>query len=184
MLQRSQPRPDFLGGESANITGEQFYESPKLLGQLFRRVPVKRWMPQQWNRSYSPSNGGVVEKALSRVASRHLGRSALTRPNEELIKEMSHLLDAYCERLLMIGQTHTITKSKGIHVSEAELVSGTIMANWSDHARRRDAVTAMNLQVSVAFNLRHVFLHDSFRRVSSSVRSGQSSRRRSCRQCR
>jgi len=61
---------------------------------------------------------------------------------------MSYLLDAYCERLLVIGQTHTITKNKHIHVSEAELVSGTIMANWSDHARRREAVTAMNVETS------------------------------------
>ncbi|KAG0706502.1 RdRP-domain-containing protein [Suillus ampliporus] len=146
-LPRSQPRPDFLAREGANLTSsEQFYKSPKLLGELFRRVPVKQGIPQQWNRDYSPSDGATVETALSRVDLRNLGLSGLTDPSGELVEEMTYLLNAYCEQLLVIGQAHTISKNKDIHVSEAELVSGTIMANWSDHQRRRNAVSAMNLQ--------------------------------------
>ncbi|KAJ8589866.1 RdRP-domain-containing protein [Rhizopogon salebrosus TDB-379] len=147
MLRRNQAWPDFHSREGADLTSEQFYESPKLLGQLFRRVPVKRWTPQQWNGSRSPSDGHTVEMALySCVSFRRLNLLGFGDPDEELTEEMSCLLDAYCERLLVIGQTHTITKNKNIHVSEAELVSGTIMADWSDHARRQAAVTAMNLQ--------------------------------------
>jgi len=175
MLRRSQPRPDYLGREGENLAGEQFYNSPKLLGQLFRRVPVKRWMPQQWSGSSSPSRAGIVYAALDRADLGDLDPSISTNSRME---EMMYLLDAFCERLLVIGQRHTITKNKNIHVSEAELVSGTIMANWSDHARRREAVTAMNLEVSKALNLRYVLLNNSLRRTSSSVRSEQSSRRR------
>ncbi|KAG0706495.1 RdRP-domain-containing protein [Suillus ampliporus] len=146
-LPRSQPRPDFLAKEGANLTsGEQFYKSTKLLGELFRRVPVKKEIPQQWNGNYSPSDGATVETALSRVDLCNLGLSGLTDPSEELVEEMTYLLNAYCEQLLVIGQAHTISKNKDIHVSEAELVSGTIMANWSDPHRRRNAVSAMNLQ--------------------------------------
>lgn len=72
-----------------------------------------------------------MEVALSRVSIRNLGLSGLTYPSEELIEEMSYLLNAYCEQLLIIGQAHTISKNKAIHVSDAELVSGTIVANWS-----------------------------------------------------
>jgi RNA-dependent RNA polymerase len=183
MLRRNQAWPDFHSREGADLTSEQFYESPKLLGQLFRRVPVRRWVPQQWNGSRSPSDGYTVEMALySCVSFRRLNLLGFGDPDEELTEEMSCLLDAYCERLLVIGQTHTITKNKNIHVSEAELVSGTIMADWSDHARRQAAVTAMNLQVRVVFNLCHTFLNDGYRRVSSSVRPGQSSWRKTRKQ--
>ncbi|KAG1828633.1 RdRP-domain-containing protein [Suillus variegatus] len=130
---RNQPKPDFLAKEGADLNSDQYYNSKKLLGQLYRRVPVKRWIPQEWNEDRSPSDGASVEDALSRVGLRNLGLSGLTPPTQELIEEMTYLLEAYCEQL-------TAT------VSEAELLSGTIMANWSDHHRRRDAVTAMNLQ--------------------------------------
>jgi RNA-dependent RNA polymerase len=153
------PRPDFLAKESGDLSNnEQFYNSKKLLGVLFRRVPVARWTPQEWNESYSPSDGATVEQAFARVGLRSLGLPGLTTPSEELIEEMTHLLDAYSEQLMVIGQAHTVLQKKNSHVSEAELVSGTIMANWSDHHRRRDAVSAMNLQVGVASNLRHRFL--------------------------
>ncbi|KAG2049848.1 RdRP-domain-containing protein [Suillus hirtellus] len=143
---RKQPKPDFLAKEGADLNSDQYYNSKKLLGQLYRRVPVKRWIPQEWNEDRSPSDGASVEDALSRVSLRNIGLSGLTPPTQELIEEMTYLLEAYCEQLLVIGQSHTILKNKDSHVSEAELLSGTIMANWSDHHRRRDAVTAMNLQ--------------------------------------
>ncbi|KAG2370274.1 RdRP-domain-containing protein [Suillus spraguei] len=143
---KNQPKPDFLAKEGADLNSDQYYNSKKLLGQLYRRVPVKKWIPQEWNEDYSPSDGTSVKDALSRASLRNLGLSGLPDPTRELIEEMTYLLDAYCDQLLVIGQSHTILKNKDSHVSEAELVSGTIMANWSDHHRRRDAVTAMNLQ--------------------------------------
>ncbi|KIK37017.1 hypothetical protein CY34DRAFT_26176 [Suillus luteus UH-Slu-Lm8-n1] len=145
-LPRTQARPDFLAKEGAGITSGQYYESTKLLGQLFRQVPMKRGIPTAWNGNSSPSDGANVEAALSYVDLSHLGLPGLTDPNEELMEEMTYLLNAYCEQLLIIGQAHTMSKNKNIHVSEAELVSGTIMATWSDHHRRRNAVSAMNLQ--------------------------------------
>ncbi|OAX43638.1 hypothetical protein K503DRAFT_680643, partial [Rhizopogon vinicolor AM-OR11-026] len=144
---RNTPRPDFLAKEGADLgNNDQYYSSKKLLGTLFRRVPVAKWVPQEWNEDYSPSDGASVEGALTRVGLRSLGLTGLTGPTTELIGEMTYLLDAYGEQLMVIGQTHTLLKKKNSHVSEAELVSGTIMANWSDHHRRRDAVSAMNLQ--------------------------------------
>lgn len=143
---KNQPKPDFLAKEGADLNSDQYYNSKKLLGQLYRRVPVKKWIPQEWNEDYSPSDGTSVDDALSRASLRNLGLSGLPDPTQELIEEMTYLLEAYCDQLLVIGQSHTILKNKDSHVSEAELVSGTIMANWSDHRRRRDAVTAMNLQ--------------------------------------
>lgn len=148
-LPRNKPRPDFLAKEGDNITSEKYYNSPKLLGQLYRRVPVRSGIPTAWNGDSSPSDGATVKIALSRVSLHNLGLSELPGSmSRELIEEMIYLFNAYCEQLLIIGQAHTISKNKAIHVSEAELVSGTIMANWTDHQRQKNAVTAMNLQTN------------------------------------
>ncbi|KAL6303669.1 RdRP-domain-containing protein [Sparassis latifolia] len=145
---KDQPKPDFLAREGNDLQSDRYYTSNKLLGILFRRVPVKKWYPKLWNENYSPSGGTVVETALSSIHLHSLGLPAPNEPSEELLEEMRHLLDAYCDQLFAIAKVHTITKNKDAYVSEAELMSGTIMANWSDHRRRRDAVSAMNLQTS------------------------------------
>lgn len=143
---RTREKPDFLAREGAHLNPDMYYNSQKLLGELFRRVPVKDWMPQEWSENRTPSGGDLVEHALRQVGLYGLGLS-LTAPSGELEEEMDHLLEDYCQRLFAIATTHTISKNKDIYVSESELVSGTIMANWSDHHRRREAVGAMNLQV-------------------------------------
>ncbi|KAF8557374.1 RdRP-domain-containing protein [Imleria badia] len=143
---RNRVKPDFLAREGADLNSDQYYASQKLLGQLFRRVPVKDWIPPEWNETHTPSGGEIVEHALRQIGLYGLGLS-LAAPSDELQDEMEHLLDDYCQRLFAIATTHTASKNKDIHVSESELVSGTIMANWSDHHRRREAVGAMNLQV-------------------------------------
>lgn len=145
---KNQPKPDFLSHEGRELASGKFYNSPKLLGQLFRRVPLKEWMPKAWYRPGPPSQGEIVENALHGVRLYDIGLPELLQPSDELCDEMQHLLEEYCEQLKSIGQAHTLSKSKDIFVSEAELVSGTLMANWPDHHRRREAVNAMNMQAS------------------------------------
>lgn len=126
-----------------------YYNSGKLLGQLFRRVPIKDWMPEEWNGSTTPSGGDLIEHALRHNINLYALGLSLAAPSAELQEEMDYLMEDYCQRLLAIASTHTLSKNKDIYVSESELVSGTIMANWSDHHRRREEVGAMNLQVCV-----------------------------------
>lgn len=145
---RNRDKPDFLAREGADLNSDAYYNSQKLLGKLFRRVPVKDWMPGEWNETHTPSGGDIVERALRQIGLYGLGLS-LAAPSNELQEEMDFLLDDYCKRLLAIATTYTVSKNKDIYVAESELVSGTIMANWSDHHRRREAVNAMNLQVRV-----------------------------------
>lgn len=149
-LPRGQKRPDFLLHEGQDPTGKNSYRSEKLLGKLFRGVPVEHWNPEEWDREDSPSKGEVIERALYGIDLYDLGLPELQTPSKELREEMQGLLEDYCDQLLTIGKMHTPWKSKDIPVSEAELVSGALMANWH-HTRRSEAVEAMNLQVGIIF---------------------------------
>ncbi|KAI6045196.1 RdRP-domain-containing protein [Pisolithus marmoratus] len=143
---KNKPKPDFLAYEGRDSLSDQFYHSQKLLGLLFRNVPLSPWVPREWDQSHSPSRGDMIEDALRGVGLYGLGLPALQAPIHELHDEMRYLLDEYCEQLSVIGKTHSLSKNKDILVTEAELVSGTLMATWPDHHRRREAVAAMNLQ--------------------------------------
>jgi len=139
---------------------------------------MRKGIPTAWNGNHSPSDGATVNAAFSHVRLHNLGLSNMTYPIGELVEEMICLLNVYCEQLLIIGQAHTISKNKAVHVSEAELVSGTITANWSDHQRQKNAVAAMNLQVSVIPNPCCGFLDAISRHMSSFVGSGHDFRER------
>ncbi|KAI6134190.1 RdRP-domain-containing protein [Pisolithus croceorrhizus] len=143
---KNKPKPDFLALEGRDLMSDQFYNSQKLLGRLYRRVPVNPWTPREWDRQYSPSQGVKIEEALRGVGLYALGLPPLQVPPPELYEEMRYLLDEYCDQLSAIGKSHTLSKNKDILVTEAEIVSGTLMATWSDQHRRREAVAAMNLQ--------------------------------------
>ncbi|KAI6161987.1 RdRP-domain-containing protein [Pisolithus thermaeus] len=143
---KNKPKPDFLALEGRDLMSDQFYNSEKLLGRLYRRVPINPWTPREWDRQYSPSQGVKIEEALRGVGLYALGLPPLQVPPCELYEEMRYLLDEYCDQLSAIGKSHTLSKNKDILVTEAEVVSGTLMATWSDQHRRREAVAAMNLQ--------------------------------------
>jgi RNA-dependent RNA polymerase len=65
------------------------------------------------------------------------------------MEEIDKLLEAYSKHLVSIARIHTISKSRDARVSEADLISGTVSAKWSNHRKRRDAIVAMNLQVHI-----------------------------------
>ena len=147
----SQERPDFLSPESVeSVDNNAYYPSENLLGVLFRRVPAAERPKLQIDASNTPSDGNSVFNALMEIDLPELGLPPLQPPEDDLRKEMKQLLEVYIEHLESIAQIFTISKSRGARISEAQLISGTITsAKWSDQRKRREAVIAMNLQVSL-----------------------------------
>ena len=144
----SQERPDFLAPESVDsVDNNRYYPSEKLLGVLFRSVPAANRPELRYDVFNTPSDGNCIFNALMEIDLSELGLPPLLPPQDDLREEMEQLLDAYSEHLESIAQIHSFSKSRG--VSEAELISGTIIAKWPDHRKRREAVIAMNLQVSI-----------------------------------
>lgn len=138
-------KPDFLSWEGTNLgRSSAYYPSKKVLGVLFRRVPMPAEHSQRRYNLFEEHS--KILDALRLVPYHTLGLE-FQFPSEELLDEMEDKLWAYSEQLMVIAQAHTDSKSPNAHLTEAELVSGTIQAKWADHHKRREAVIAMNLQV-------------------------------------
>jgi hypothetical protein len=137
-------KPDFLSWESTNLElSSAYYPSKKVLGVLFRRVPMEEHLEKKYD---NPTDGHKICRALDAVGLYDLGLPPLQAPSVELLEEMDHKLEAYCDQLLVIAKTHAVSKNGKAQLTEAEIVSGTIQAKWADHRKRREAVAAMNLQ--------------------------------------
>ncbi|KAJ7239036.1 hypothetical protein B0H12DRAFT_86162 [Mycena haematopus] len=145
-------KPDYLSGEGVNPAVSMvdvYYPSVKVLGQLYRSVPDEDYHPDPTELEQQRTDGAKIRAALGSVGLRSLGLPPLDfPPDENLLEDMQNILDEYSDQLLVIAKTHTISKRANAHLSEAELVSGTIQERYSDHRKRREAVSAMNLQVS------------------------------------
>ncbi|KAJ7806145.1 RdRP-domain-containing protein [Mycena olivaceomarginata] len=154
-------KPDYLSGEGVNPAAsmvDTYYPSPKILGQLYRSVPDEDYYPDPSELDEQRTDGAKIRIALASVGPRRLGLPSLDFPEEDLLEEMRNILDEYSDQLMTIAKTHTISKRANAHLSEAELVSGTIQERYSDHRKRREAVSAMNLETGeLAKAIRHEF---------------------------
>jgi RNA-dependent RNA polymerase len=144
-------RPDFLAPETVDsVDNNLYYPSQKLLGILFRNVPEAKRPELRNDASNTPSDGNCISNALMEIDLSELDLPPLESPPDDLREEMEQLLDGYSDHLASIAQIFTISKSRGARISEAELISGTIISGrWSDHRKRREAVIAMNMQVCI-----------------------------------
>jgi hypothetical protein len=127
----------------ASSPDSPFYPSKKILGQLYRRVPLRADELDCLN----PSFGPVITDALHCLGTDRLGLPSIFDVDKETLQEMDDLMELYATELQFIAKTHTLSKHPNEQLTEAELVSGTIQTKWADHHKRRDAVASMNLQV-------------------------------------
>ncbi|KAK0188748.1 RdRP-domain-containing protein [Armillaria mellea] len=139
-----QRRPDYQSGEGVNPDeGERFYPSKKILGILYRSVPVDEYHPRQ------DEAERVDHELLDNLLKPHLSVAydLSMEPDEDDLEEMRHILDEYCQQLLVIAKAHTVHKFSSAHLSEAELLCGCIMEHYFDHKKRRETTASMNLQM-------------------------------------
>ncbi|KAK0457718.1 RdRP-domain-containing protein [Desarmillaria tabescens] len=136
-------RPDYLSGEGVNPgDGPGYYPSNKILGILYRSVPVDEYHPRKDEAEF------VDHDLLDDLLQPHLrvAYDLSMDPDEDDLEEMRHILDEYCQQLLVIAKAHTVSKLSAAHLSEAELVCGCIMERYTDHRKRREMTASMNLQ--------------------------------------
>ena len=145
----SEERPDFLAPETVDSADNNlYYPSEKLLGILFRNVPEAKRPELRYSASNTPSDGNCIFNALMEIDLSNLDLPQLLPPQDDLREEMVQLLEAYSDHLASIAQIFSISKARG-RISEGELISCTITGKWSDHRKKREAVIAMHIQVSI-----------------------------------
>ncbi|KAF7310495.1 RdRP-domain-containing protein [Mycena chlorophos] len=148
-------KPDYLSGEGIDPTESmrnKYYPSSKALGHLYRNVPpLEDYRPTEYyDLEMRRGDTRKIHLALRSVGLRRLGLPSLdsTVP-EELKQQMEVIMDKYSYQLLDIAKANTTSKrSDRHHLSEAELVSGTIQERYADHRKRKEAIAAMNLQTT------------------------------------
>ncbi|KAK0188760.1 RdRP-domain-containing protein [Armillaria mellea] len=138
-------RPDYMSGEGVNPNDSEsrgFYPSKKILGVLYRSVPVDEYHPRQ------DDAGFVDHELLDHLLEPHLNvvDDLNMDPDENDLEEMHHILDEYCQQLSTIAKAHTVSKGFAAHLSEAELVCGCIMERYTDHKKRMETAKSMNFQ--------------------------------------
>ncbi|KAK0488742.1 RdRP-domain-containing protein [Armillaria novae-zelandiae] len=136
-------QPDYLSGEGVNPDeGRRHYPSKKILGILYRSVPVDEYHPRRREAEIVDHEllDALLEPRLN------VAYDLSMDPDENDLEEMRHILDEYCQQLLAIAKAHTVHKLSSAHLSEAELVCGCIMEHYYDHKKRRETTASMNLQ--------------------------------------
>ncbi|KAJ3821510.1 RdRP-domain-containing protein [Lentinula raphanica] len=164
------PRPDYLSGEGYRPRpgDDRHYPSSKILGELFRRVPTDEYEfeEEDWSQ---PIDFDKIDGAIRLAAARCQRRLRSSRfgafhaalnmsPESDLLDEMYHVFEDYREELVIIAKTHTASKKADVWLTEEELICGVIMERYHDHKRRREVMTAMNLQTQeLTRKIRHEF---------------------------
>ncbi|KAJ7139530.1 RNA dependent RNA polymerase-domain-containing protein [Mycena epipterygia] len=166
-------RPDFLSGEGVNPAlsmGDRYYPSVKILGRLYRNVPIDDYHPDPSELEQQRTDAAKIRIGLASIGLRSLGLPSISIvPNEDLLEEMRHILDEYADQLMTIAKTHMISKRANAYLSEAELISGTIQERY-DHRKRREAVSAMNLQTGeLAKAIRYEFRSPAYRETQGTA---------------
>ncbi|KAJ8503648.1 hypothetical protein ONZ45_g10666 [Pleurotus djamor] len=142
---RNSIRPDFLSGEGVNPThNPRFYPSAKLLGELYRNIPDQEFHPVPGRKHIT--DGKTIMDALKRLDLDSIALPSLEHPTDELTEEMGDILEDYSTQLAHLAKVHSASRRASDHLSEAELVSGTIQSKWIDSHKRREAVRTMNMQ--------------------------------------
>lgn len=174
-------KPDFMCPEymfHSNQRGKlDYYESPKVLGRLFRAIPSERveffessplqgQLPQsipgrkrqnQHQRVDRLDLDGSITRRLTRVLQAH---RMVDFPDPIWKQEFEELLEAFSQEFFKICQENSLKKSKlkegSWPLSEMEGLIGVILASSSDRRLKKDSVARLQDQTSDLFQvLRH-----------------------------
>lgn len=137
----------------ARKKNSDYYESPKVLGQLFRAIPLDSTFPRraQDERTLDPSL--IITNSLARVHVKGLPGGRLGDPDPALIKDCykSEIIFWLSDELLYYARLNTLSGRMDRHLSEAEAFTGTISAPAKDDRKRRDTITRLQDQTTLLF---------------------------------
>lgn len=153
-------KPDFVCPEwqstSRNVDN-QYSDSNKGLGQLFRSVPIQR----DWEGGYrvrAPSRDSIdlgrpLTDALKSTRIDGIPFGVLGEPDRELIAYFRQfILPDFCDNLLRRARGNTLARTSQYHLSEEETFVGTILAASKDKKGKQDLIIQLQEQINDLFS--------------------------------
>jgi hypothetical protein len=120
-------KPDWHAAEVLAPRQQDYYESPRALGQLYRAVTLTSPPPRAEETS-DPHNDNITFALRPKVLEVIPNLCEVERTKGDKIIE---IFDQYQDELSYISMTHVITNQPGVRLVEEELVTGTIVAKVS-----------------------------------------------------
>lgn len=148
-------KPDSLCAEHrAGRVDEDFYPSPKVLGRLFRDIPLHdldHFSPSP------PTDATHHSLEIKRLLTSHLsqlsidGLGTLSRSPSSLVEELETLILPFSDEFLRICRLNALSRRRDRHLSEEEAFVGTISATSKDKRRRQDMIIQLQEQTPALF---------------------------------
>ena len=119
-------KPDWHAAEILAPREQDYYESPRALGQLYRAVSLKS-PPPRAKESTDPDKDSITFVLRPKVLEVIPDLCEVERTEGDVV----NIFDQYQDELSYISMTHVITNQPGARLAEEEIVTGTIVAKAS-----------------------------------------------------
>lgn len=135
---------------------DDYYQSKKVLGRLFRSIPLESTEPSPPPVVLNPTLRSLdgnrrVTSLLRNLPINGSRRGYLGSPDESLVEIFTSNIGDFGEELMRICRLNTISRRLDKHLSEEEAFIGTIMTVSKDKRRRQDAITRLEEQTESLF---------------------------------
>lgn len=151
-------KPDFMSIEGRKLDSELYYESEKVLGRLYRDIPLEdveapKKRPKRAEKGYHAvlDEGHVLIRKVGKlVAKSGMDGGVSEMESEQLDEFMWERMSHFGSELLQIARLNTLNQRSSRHLTEEEVFTGTIAA-IGDPRRKRDAMARLQKQSQFAF---------------------------------
>ncbi|KAH8917709.1 RdRP-domain-containing protein, partial [Atractiella rhizophila] len=151
-LPRVEARPDFLRPEYvAERDDRAYYDSPRLLGKLFRAIPEQDLRPQPAKKqrtlpeSFTCRYGYSASDPISKAMLRSMGSSLVYMHDGEVEEEMFDIWSRFALDLNVICHDNTLS-NRGKPLSEEEAFVGAIIARIPDRRLQKEHLSLLKVQ--------------------------------------
>ncbi|KAI0045365.1 RdRP-domain-containing protein [Auriscalpium vulgare] len=150
-----QYKPDWKKAELSDANDNDYYESDRALGHLYRSIQLQSIddpldIPTASSDGHRPLTD-PISIALAPIVKRTLAKDAQGSPNpdwEDPTATLPATLHAlYAKEMRYIRTTHTLTDAPGVQLAEEEVVLGTILSHCTFERWRKDRIERMKLHV-------------------------------------
>ncbi|KAG6851310.1 hypothetical protein H0H93_011746, partial [Arthromyces matolae] len=136
-------KPDWHAAEVVSPRHTDYYESSRALGVLYRSIVLDDFQPEPVSSTDDPHAPltDPISMRLKDALKHHLTRCSR-------VNDLPPMFQRYVNELRYICATHVLSNTPGSRITEAEVVTGTILAKCSQKRWRKDRIYRMRLHAS------------------------------------